>query len=135
MGNFVGNLAALPRQDFFAGLPLALSPEETTLLLEEKLAILVRVSNITDAPDEAVKSKSQSLREQTLAEQIDICRNLRKKEIEGKIDIIVEGKLAKQNSSFNRNDPEYKQKILQEEVEKIQPPSLPSLGVQIFTGK
>ena len=70
MGNFVGSLAALPRQDFFEGLPLALLPEETTLLLDEKLAHLIEISNISGKPNDESADKYNKFKEKNLSEQV-----------------------------------------------------------------
>lgn len=72
IGNFVGNLAALPRQDSHDGLPLALLPEEATLMVEKELAKFTEVPSLLTKPNDAIREASQAFRDELLAEQASI---------------------------------------------------------------
>lgn len=70
VGNLIGSLANLPRQDTFRGLPATLLPEETTLLLEKKLVRLVSYPSLAVAPSENIKQAYLTYKEKNQKEQV-----------------------------------------------------------------
>ncbi|XP_063978504.1 tRNA-splicing endonuclease subunit Sen34 [Diachasmimorpha longicaudata] len=95
IGNLVGCLSKVPRQEVLLGLPVLLLPEEANLLLEKKIARLVTYSCIQQEPNEAVVSKWQEYREKLFREQNECLKKERIKMIELQMDKIIEGKRRK----------------------------------------
>ncbi|CAB0019389.1 unnamed protein product [Nesidiocoris tenuis] len=60
VGNLIGSLANIPRQDVVRGMPMVLLPEEVTLLLEKNIAVLMKVSDETE-PDAKKEEYKQYL--------------------------------------------------------------------------
>ncbi|KAL0275373.1 UNVERIFIED_CONTAM: hypothetical protein PYX00_003233 [Menopon gallinae] len=135
IGNFVGNLAALPRQDSHEGLPLALLPEEATLMVEKELADFKEVPSLSTMPADGIRQESQSYRNEILSEQVGLLKDMRKKEIEKNIKQIVEGKKRKRMTDALEalTDEELEKQILKEECDRVQDPKPSVLSVQIFT--
>ena len=69
-GNLIGTLACLPRQDIILGLPLALMPEEVRLLIDQKLARVVKYDSLTKMPSADIRDKFENFRKQSYLEQV-----------------------------------------------------------------
>ncbi|XP_015117665.1 tRNA-splicing endonuclease subunit Sen34 [Diachasma alloeum] len=95
IGNLVGCLPKLPRQEILLGLPLLLLPEEANFLLEKRIARLVAYSSLQQEPTEALVNKLQKYREKLFREQNECLKNERVKMIELQMDKIIEGKRRK----------------------------------------
>ncbi|BES92471.1 tRNA-splicing endonuclease subunit [Nesidiocoris tenuis] len=93
VGNLIGSLANIPRQDVVRGMPMVLLPEEVTLLLEKNIAVLMKVSDETE-PD-AKKEEYKQYLEKVQKEQLGVYERKRMLEVKGLIDRIVEGKKRK----------------------------------------
>lgn len=74
MGNLIGALAPLPRQNSISGLPVRLLPEETTLLLELKVAKLVKDNSFHEKPTTDDLSAFRDYRERSQKEQVIFLR-------------------------------------------------------------
>lgn len=70
LGNFVGNLANLPRQESFPGLPLVLLPEETALLLEKRMGVLREVTEVLRSIGDDLKLKHEDFEKKIRSEQV-----------------------------------------------------------------
>jgi len=77
----VGSFPKSPRQDVFLGLPLLLLPEETTLLLEKKIACLVEYTSLKAEPDESLSQRFQEYRDKLFLEQADCLKDNRKRQV------------------------------------------------------
>lgn len=150
IGELVGCLANLPRQELLPGLPLALLPEEATLLVEKKVAQLVHYPCLLSPPSESVQQAFKDYRERLQADEIELYKEERTEEITKMIDTIVEGKRRKlmgikfskkkknKIDNLGKEDPSAtvdidKDKILQEELAKIKPMEENNPVIQIFT--
>jgi FtsZ-binding cell division protein ZapB len=60
----------LPHQDNILALPLSLTPEETILLLQEKIARLVEYNEFLDKPKGDLKEKFEEFRKQSYLDQV-----------------------------------------------------------------
>lgn len=69
-GNLVGTFGMLPHQDNILALPLALMPEETLLLLQEKIARLVEYNELLEKPKGDLKEKFEEFRKQSFLDQV-----------------------------------------------------------------
>ncbi|KAK0082033.1 hypothetical protein PV325_011179 [Microctonus aethiopoides] len=94
-GELVGCLPSLPRQEIFHGLPLLLSPEEVTLLLEKKIARLVELPCLQQKPSSDLMKAFNSYRKKMLIEQEECLVETRKAQIVELMDKIVDGKRRK----------------------------------------
>ncbi|KAK6628475.1 hypothetical protein RUM43_002290 [Polyplax serrata] len=133
MGTFIGNLAALSKQDKIAALPLALLREETTLLLEKGFACLKSLPNINEPPSEELRQQSMAHRKKVLSDQVEILKSERKREIASKIDVIVTGKVAKRKSQCEISQELEKEEILKKEFDKVDVCKDITLAVNIST--
>lgn len=70
VGNLVGTFGMLPHQDSILALPLALMPEETILLLQEKIAHLVEYNELLEKPKGDLKDKFEEFRKQSYLDQV-----------------------------------------------------------------
>lgn len=70
IGNLLGCLVGLPRQETFKGLPVALLQEEVSLLLENNLAYIVGDSHLSALPTLESKEKYNSYKEENKIEQV-----------------------------------------------------------------
>ena len=61
MGNLIGCLPTLPRQDELLGLPLTLMEEEVLFLLSRKVARVVEFLELEQPPGSNVKSERELL--------------------------------------------------------------------------
>lgn len=147
VGNPIGSLAPLPRQNSFLGLPVQLLPEETTLLLELNEAKLVNDQSLSNIPSADDLQSFQQLREQSQKDQSQIYIEKRKAQVVQMIDQIVAGKQLQRekllkkklaqatgdNTDLDASLKINKEEILKTELDKIVPPPASNALVQIFT--
>lgn len=95
VGNLIGTLGCLPRQDILLGLPVALMKEEVRLLLDKRLAQVVQYEGLTKLPSADLKEKFEQFRKESYLEQVQYFQVERKRQITNMVDIIVEGKRRK----------------------------------------
>jgi len=93
VGTLIGALPSHPNQNIHLGLPLQLSKEELTLLLEREIVVLKSRNNYPGCFTKAEHSLHYSTMEQNLKEQVEESKRVRLKEIETIADKIVEGKI------------------------------------------
>ncbi|XP_024086215.1 tRNA-splicing endonuclease subunit Sen34 [Cimex lectularius] len=133
IGNLVGCLAQVPRQDVENGLPMKLLPEEVTLIKEMNIGELFAYVNPKAPPTEETKKKFNEYNERIKKEQVDYYEQKRKQDVLSMIDIIVEGKRRK----LLKGDQEVvieKDEILKSELEKTNTSNLQAgVNVQIPT--
>lgn len=102
VGSLVGCLPRLPRQNNHLGLPLQLLPEETTMLLEKGVCLLVKPKeNLLEPTPEQVKEHEQ-LRLDLYKEQIELFKDERRKEMMHNLHQIKEGKRKKLKEEMER---------------------------------
>ncbi|VDI75911.1 tRNA-splicing endonuclease subunit Sen34 [Mytilus galloprovincialis] len=102
VGSLVGCLPRLPRQNNQLGLPLQLLPEETTMLLEKGVCLLVKPKeNLLEPTPEQVKEHEQ-LRLDLYKEQIELFKDERRKEMMHNLHQIKEGKRKKLKEEMER---------------------------------
>lgn len=94
-GELVGCLPKYPRQEVLSGLPLLLLPEEVSLLLEKKIARVVKYSHLQYPPSESLKETFDKYREILFMEQEKCLKKEKEKQIVAMMDKIVEGKRRK----------------------------------------
>ncbi|KAK7863006.1 hypothetical protein R5R35_014558 [Gryllus longicercus] len=153
VGSLVGCLAQTPYQDHFKGLPLALLPEEATLLRENNVARLINHASLLKSPSSDVKAEYDKYCEKICDEQIECLMEERKRQITGNLDNIVAGKQRKlmglktkkkKGKSKGKCDEQIstptettvtidRNKVLEEELSKVKPPPKSAICVQIFT--
>ncbi|XP_022322892.2 tRNA-splicing endonuclease subunit Sen34-like [Crassostrea virginica] len=95
VGCLTGSLPRLPRQNNHLGLPLQLSKEEVTLLLEKGAIVLLTEFTELKEPSEMDKKEFMEYREASYQTQVELFRDERKKEISHNMANIIEGKKAK----------------------------------------
>jgi len=95
IGELVGSFPKSTRQEIFLGLPLLLSSEEVSLLLEKKIACLIECTSLKVPPNESLSQRFQEYREKLFLEQADCLKDNRKKQITSMMGKIVEGKKRK----------------------------------------
>ncbi|XP_075223089.1 tRNA splicing endonuclease subunit 34 [Lycorma delicatula] len=145
VGNLIGCLPSLPRQDSFRGLPLVLLPEEATLLIEKNIAKLVSYTSVSEQNAIKAKENFNAYKEKIKQEQIAYYEEERKKQVESMIDRIIEGKRRKfsslkgkkdqDNSSGNKTELGIdREAILKGELEKASNIPMTNTLVQTFTG-
>jgi len=155
VGSLIGSLPAHPHQNIHLGLPLQLSKEEVTLLLELKLAEFKRKDNYPGHFTPSELSAHSHFMDQSLAEQIKESKRLRLEEIDSNADKIVEGKLRTKSKKIKKKnlkrkrdsgpesvveevkessavvvDTEQRQEILEDIKGRIQPLTAPSMFIQ-----
>jgi len=155
VGMLIGSLPAHPHQNIHLGLPLQLSKEEVSLLLDLGLAEFKRKNNYPGHFASSEASVHKQFMDQSLAEQIEESKRIRLEEIDSRADKIVEGKLRvrgkkskKKNLKRKRNgdqdvvkedeeiplavpvDPQQRQEILDDIKSRIPPLTAPSMFVQ-----
>ncbi len=143
VGNLIGGLAKAPRQVSLNGVPLALIPEEINVLVEIKVAKLVRVSDPAKPVDSETKDKYELAKAMNFQEQVEAFKAERIAEVHRMKDVIVEGK-RKQIESKKRDvipedepdvdDPEFADKIIEQELAKIKPIQEHHALIQTRTG-
>jgi tRNA-splicing endonuclease subunit Sen34 len=144
VGALVGADARFPRQE--AGLPLLLSEEEIRVLLEEEVIRLVYLPRLAMPPNQDVKEKVEKYDEDSYQKQIQVFKKERVSSILSYADIIVEGKRKKMLQTIKKqrlNDSDTiteeptieidKEKVIEEEVAKIQTIKKEHQVIQIFT--
>lgn len=140
VGCLIGCLPRLPRQNNHLGLPLQLSKEEVTLLLEKGAILLLNDATGLKEPSEKEREEFIEYREASYQSQVDLFRAERKKEIYQNMANIIEGKKAKaqkeeKKDSSEATEPSEKEEDFSIDVDKVPIPPIPrkfSL-VQIFT--
>lgn len=69
LGECIGCLAKKPRQDVLLGLPVLLLPEEAKLLVETKIARLIKRPILKETPSESLKKKFEEYRNKLFTDQ------------------------------------------------------------------
>ncbi|KAL2714349.1 centromere-associated protein E-like isoform X6 [Vespula squamosa] len=95
IGELVGCLPKYPRQEVLSGLPLLLLPEEVSLLLEKKIARVVKYSHLQYPPSKSLKGTFDKYREILFMEQERCLKKEKEKQVVAMMDKIVEGKRRK----------------------------------------
>lgn len=139
IGCLVGGLPRNPHQSSMMGLPLKLMPEEVTLLLEKGFAKPVTYQEMFMPPSCQIKDTFVAFRQNCYQEQIVAAVQQRKQEIENIADTILKGKLKKlelrkkQHPASHANCELTKEKVIEEEMRKIQ--TLPEhlQVIEVFT--
>jgi tRNA-splicing endonuclease subunit Sen34 len=70
VGNLIGTLSVLPRQDTMLGLPMMLMPEEVRLLLDQKLAQVVKYDILKQIPTLEMLKEFEDFRQQSYLDQV-----------------------------------------------------------------
>lgn len=78
VGGSIGSLPKFSRQENFLGLPLILSPEEVTLLLEKKAIRLVHSSKLLREPTADLKKTYEEYKQKLFAEQNEFLKQQQK---------------------------------------------------------
>jgi len=128
VGNPIGCLPALPRQDQLLGVPLQLTQEEVRFLLNKKLARVIRYGEL-DGPvgDQAAKEREEAI-QRSYVEQSVLYREERLRQLMKISKKIIEGKRKKYGSdNFDENS------ALQEEIDKIAQMPEDVMMVQLLT--
>ncbi|XP_018335485.1 tRNA-splicing endonuclease subunit Sen34 isoform X2 [Agrilus planipennis] len=99
-----------------ASMPVILLPEEVYLLVTRKLANVVTLPEITEEPLEEAEKKFKNYTEELYKEEQVVFKEIRRKELEGMIDKIVEGKCNKDKDDVAIIHS--KKEILEQELEK-----------------
>nr|KAF7417345.1 hypothetical protein H0235_011876 [Vespula pensylvanica] len=94
-GELVGCLPKYPRQEVLSGLPLLLLPEEVSLLLEKKIARVVKYLHLQYPPNESLKETFDKYRQILFMEQERCLKKEKEKQVVAMMDKIVEGKRRK----------------------------------------
>jgi len=142
LGSLVGADARFPRE--MTGLPLLLSEQEMHVLIEEAVIRLVYLPRLVLPLSQEVKEKAEKYDEDSYQKQIQLLKNERELSIRSFADRIVEGKRKKMLQKIKRQKTEEKsseepiieidkEKVIAEEVAKIQPIKKEHQVIQIFT--
>nr|CAG4637434.1 EOG090X0G6M [Ceriodaphnia reticulata] len=127
VGNFIGCLPSLPRQDQMLGLPMELMREEVFLLLKQRVAKLVEFKQLNLPLKEENRQKREEIHKTSFADQGVLFKEERSRQLLLMADKIIEGKRRKLKGVFD-------EKIaLEEEIRKIPEMSEDLMMVQIFT--
>ncbi|KAH9637178.1 hypothetical protein HF086_016200 [Spodoptera exigua] len=118
-GSLIGSLPSYPRQNDFLGLPMALTSEETALLVENGICQLFEVPNLIMKPSEEEKQMIKELEQKVLLEQTEALKKRKIEQLSQKIDIIIAGKRQKLLSKGITDVQLDKQALLQEEINKL----------------
>ncbi|XP_046439904.1 tRNA-splicing endonuclease subunit Sen34-like [Daphnia pulex] len=128
VGNFIGCLPSLPRQDQMLGLPMELMIEEVYHLTSRGIVKLVEFKQLNLPAQGPNKEKIEEMHKASFADQEVIFKEERTKQLLQMADKIIEGKRRKMNGKT------VDEKIaLQEEIDKIPKMSKDLMMVQIFT--
>ncbi|XP_028039001.1 tRNA-splicing endonuclease subunit Sen34 isoform X1 [Bombyx mandarina] len=119
---FVGSVPSFPRQNDFLGLPIALSSEETALLVEKRICELheMPAEFCKYEPTEKDKELMEEFLKKVLEQQASALKKRKIEQLSQKIDIIVAGKkknLINKGMSDANID---KDAMLEEEIKRIQ---------------
>jgi len=136
-GSLIGSLPAHPHQNIHLGLPLQLSREEVTLLLELELAQFKMRNNYPGYCTASELSRYNHFMDESLAEQVEECRRARLEDIESKADEIVRGKLKAVDKSGRKKKEKKTKKSKGDaadaaKAEVVDEPIDPSLRAQIL---
>lgn len=127
MGNLVGCLPSLPRQDHMLGLPMQLLSEEVFLLLNKKIAKLVQFKALSHPAQEDERQEIKKINKASFLKQESLYKEERTRQVLNMADKIIEGKRKKMKEQFD-------EKIaLQEEIDKIPNMSEDLMMIQIYT--
>lgn len=129
VGNFIGCLPSLPRQDQMLGLPMELMAEEVFHLVTRGIVKIVEFKQLHHPADEQHKQKREDLHKASFSEQEIIFKEERVRQILQMADKIIEGKRRKTNGIVDE------ELVLQEEMKKIPKMSEDLMMIQIFTSK
>ncbi|XP_062606664.1 tRNA-splicing endonuclease subunit Sen34-like [Saccostrea cucullata] len=142
VGCLIGCLPRLPRQNNHLGLPLQLSKEEVTLMLEKGAIILVDGNSGLRETSAQEKEEFDEYREQSYQNQVEMFREERKREIHQNMGNIIEGKKKKARMELEEKKScgEVTEEVNEEEdfsidVDKVPIPPIPKKFslVQLFT--
>ncbi|KAL5013555.1 hypothetical protein ScPMuIL_007825 [Solemya velum] len=103
VGKLIGCLPRAPRQNVYLGLPLELLPEETSLLLDKGVAKLVDDSKSLQKPYPEQVQELERFRQIRYEQQIELCREARKKELYRNFNRVKEGKIAKHRKQLEEH--------------------------------
>ncbi|XP_051171716.1 tRNA-splicing endonuclease subunit Sen34 [Leptopilina boulardi] len=95
IGDLIGCLPKLPRQNILSGLPLSLLPEEAKLLMDKGVARLVHYPCMKQKPSDDLEKLFLEFREKLFLEQEVCLRKEKEKQVICMMDKIVEGKRRK----------------------------------------
>ncbi|XP_057370121.1 tRNA-splicing endonuclease subunit Sen34-like isoform X2 [Daphnia carinata] len=127
VGNFIGCLPSLPRQDQMLGLPMELMTEEVFHLATRGIVNIVEYKQLYHPAEEHLKQKTENMLKASFSEQQVIFKEERIKQLMLMADKIIEGKRRKTNGIIDE------ELVLQEEIRKIPEMSEDLMMVQIFT--
>ncbi len=129
VGNFIGCLPSLPRQDQVLGLPMELMSEEVFLLLKQGVAKLVEFKQLNFPAQEYNRQNREEIHKASFAEQGVLFKEERTRQLLQMADKIIEGKRRKLKGAIDEK------MALEEEIRKIPEMSEDLMMVQIFTSK
>ncbi|CAG0894949.1 unnamed protein product [Darwinula stevensoni] len=95
VGELLGSYPARPFQNAVKSVPMKLSNEEMTLLLEKGVAVPVRYPSLKESPSAETRERLERLRGDAYWEQARYLHEERRKEIEQNAEKIIEGKRKK----------------------------------------
>lgn len=128
VGNFIGCLPSLPRQDQMLGLPMQLTSEQIHFLLKRNVARVVRYEELDRPVGEEARKRREEAVGCSYLEQSVLYREERLSQLMKISKKIVEGKRKKYGSD------NFDEKLaLQEEIDRIPPMSKDMMMVQIPT--
>ncbi|XP_048780508.1 tRNA-splicing endonuclease subunit Sen34-like [Ostrea edulis] len=142
VGCLIGCLPRLPRQNNYLGLPLQLSKEEVTLLLEKGAILLLNNSSDLKQPSVQEKEEFNEYRQKSYQAQVEMFREERKKEIHQNMANIIEGKRDKAQKDLeerkSRGEVSEEAEVEEDfsiDVDKVPIPPIPKKFslVQLFT--
>ncbi|XP_054156676.1 tRNA-splicing endonuclease subunit Sen34-like, partial [Oppia nitens] len=117
VGSFIGSIPDCGQQNSELGLPLLLMPEETRLLVDNKVAVVVEFDTRVDAE---VKDFYAKLKTDFCEQNRQQFKSDRQKQILEMSDKIVSGKIKKFAEQYRHlNDDELKDEIIKQELAKI----------------
>ena len=129
VGNFIGCLPSLPRQDQMLGLPMELMSEEVFFLLNQGAAKLVEFKQLNLPAQENIRQQREEILKASFAEQGILFKEERTRQLLQMADKIIEGKRRKMNGFIDEKV------ALEEEIKKIPAMSDDLMMIQIFTSK
>lgn len=132
VGNCVGCLPSLPRQDQLMGLPMELMPEEVFVLLTKGIAGLGEFKELDSSLDSNITEERNHMHKHSFETQAILFKEERKLQLTRIGDKIIEGKRKKYQQ---KSEPFDEVKALQEEIDKIPNMSEENMMIQIFTSK
>ncbi|XP_014781421.1 tRNA-splicing endonuclease subunit Sen34 isoform X2 [Octopus bimaculoides] len=141
VGTLVGALPRAPCQNNLLGLPLQLSPEEVSVLLEKGIAHLIQEVFPNKLSPEEIQAYEEQ-RHQSYTEQIPLYQQERRMDTIRNLSNIVKGKKAKRNQQLEHqkqlgmeiDDTEFEKEV-EIDVDEIKIPPIDEKNsvVQIFT--